>query len=129
MPVELKHLPSGIYEITLHHPTADDIDDWVNCYIEIYRDMAPTDHALMLLDVTTGLPPLVESLRKMQQYVRDYPNRPHTRTAFIRNRNVLTTFANGYFKSVMRTGKDQLRFFEPHQRDYAIEWLLSPMES
>ncbi|MCU0497772.1 MAG: hypothetical protein MUF87_10505 [Anaerolineae bacterium] len=119
--------PTGIHELKFAnhtHTAADAYIEYMTYFIRLYQTK-PHEVLRVLLDESlSGLMPLGYLMPKLRQLVKDYPIRPPSRTAFLVQNGPIVRVVDTMFQ-LMKTPREQARYFDPTQREQAIQWLLT----
>ncbi len=121
--VELTLLENGIYQFVFKEATTRAVDEWI-AQAETVIENTPSGETIRALydNTKTGMLPMNYALRRANETMRKYPNRPPTRVAFLYMRGFLLSLAEA-FVGMLRS-RDTVRFFRADRRDEAIAWLL-----
>jgi len=106
----------GIHEIIFKEASIRAVDAWIQ-QAEAIMNIEPPDKLVRAIydNTQTQMLPLTHAVRRVGEFNKKYPNRQKTRVAFIVNAGFLTSLVDT-FLSILRSGKDEIRFFSADKR-------------
>lgn len=115
---------NGIHEFVLNVSSRQSFGALMARLEEIFGAHAKTDTVPVIIDWSrSGMPPLSYAFQRAREFLTRFPDGPQGRTAYISNANTLVSIAQTFLK-VMKV-ESAGRFFQPGEREAALEWLLA----
>lgn len=118
---------NGIHELKFFnhsHAAADAYVEYMVYFTRLYQTKSTEVMRILLDESLSGLMPLGYLMPKLRQFAKDYPVRPPSRTAFLVQNGPIVRVVDTLFQ-LMKTPMEQMRYFDPLQREQATQWLLS----
>ena len=112
----------GIHEYRFYQESVAAIDQWYTHLDAVYR-AAPLDSTVYnLVDLRRAArQPIAYAFRRGKTWLAGFDEMPHTRTAYLLERDALTALINS-FSQLLRMRHEEARFFS--NIDEAVAWLL-----
>lgn len=123
-PMDYYHQDNGIHEFIFHESSNRALDAWFVHVERLWGKGDPNSTVLFLIDtIDSGTQPLAYALARGRAIVRENPQRPLLRMAFIERNASMMKLIESFVRLVDR--RVRVRFFPMERRSEAVKWLLT----
>jgi hypothetical protein len=121
---EYRLFDNGIHEFIIKGSTREHADAFMSHLDHIYATQVNRSSTVrMLSENKQGILPMSYIMGRIKQLMEKYPNTGPTRAAIILPDSPMTSILDTFIR-LLRVRQNKVRYYKPHQREAAIEWLL-----